>query len=305
MNEPPGGVTRRLQPAQGTRRCRRFAPPFWLPAAGCLGPIDSRALPYSPSRFFAALPVFRKGSTLAAALCILSGPLGALEETSDKPDVKILIPWLLEEDRNLEGIPFAKVIESATGNQVVPFDPETDSAFLRRFSTVVERAFDAVNKGDHPAHTAARINEASGHLEDELLYQLNQEQGWSATIPTTADGRTMRAGYPDIRLETENGRVVYVDPKLYADGSRESSFRTFYYEPKVATNKVGDSAMHLLIGFRHNRQPGPDLRLLGWEIVDLAKLNVRLKAEFQASNQDLYHSDNILLERPPDAKAAD
>jgi hypothetical protein len=32
-------------------------------------------------------------------------------------------------------------------------------------------------------------------------------------------------------------RVFYLDPKLYAAGSRDSSFRTFYFEPKITTNK--------------------------------------------------------------------
>jgi hypothetical protein len=38
-------------------------------------------------------------------------------------------------------------------------------------------------------------------------------------------------------------RVFYVDPKLYAAGSRDSSFRTFYFKPKAAANKVRDDAV--------------------------------------------------------------
>jgi len=37
--------------------------------------------------------------------------------------------------------------------------------------------------------------------------------------------------------------------KLHAAGSRESSFRTFYFEPRITTNKVRDDAVHLLLGF--------------------------------------------------------
>ena len=32
--------------------------------------------------------------------------------------------------------------------------------------------------------------------------------------------------------------------------SRASSFRTFYFEPKVATNKIRDDAVHLILGIR-------------------------------------------------------
>jgi hypothetical protein len=36
--------------------------------------------------------------------------------------------------------------------------------------------------------------------------------------------------------------VFYLDPKLYVAGSRDSSFRTFYFEPKKSTNKVREES---------------------------------------------------------------
>jgi len=83
----------------------------------------------------------------------------------------------------------------------------------------------------------------SGSFENMLRDLLNTAPGLSCDFPETAEGRVQRSGYPDLRLvDTVTKRVYYMDPKLYAAGSRDSSFRTFYFEPKVATNKVREDA---------------------------------------------------------------
>jgi hypothetical protein len=92
---------------------------------------------------------------------------------------------------------------------------------------------------------------------------------------------------------------------LYAAGSRESSFRTFYFEPKIATNKVRDEAVHFVVGFEY--QPSPRLRLTGapiekggawrftrWDLVDLSQFKVKLKAGFQGSNREMYRPEAIV-----------
>ena len=82
--------------------------------------------------------------------------------------------------------------------------------------------------------------------------------------------------------------VFYLDPKLVEHGSAESTFRTFYFEPKNETLKITDDAVHLLVGIEHDGKE-QQWTFTGWRLVDLSKLRVRLKAEFQASNAELYH----------------
>ena len=118
-------------------------------------------------------------------------------------------------------------------------------------------------------------------------------------VPRTAAGEEQRSGYPDLRLVLENGDVVYLDPKLYETDSRNSTLRTFYYEPKTSTNKVHDDARHLLVAIPHNGKTGANLHLLGWELVDVSRICVRLKAEFQASNHDMYQKDNVVASGTP------
>ena len=52
--------------------------------------------------------------------------------------------------------------------------------------------------------------------------------------------------------------------------------------------------MHLLVGIEHDGKDG-EWTFSGWRIVDLSKLRVRLKAEFQASNAELYQKTELSL----------
>jgi hypothetical protein len=94
--------------------------------------------------------------------------------------------------------------------------------------------------------------------------------------------------------------VFYLDPKLYASGSRDSSFRTFYFEPKKSTNKVRDDAVHFVVGFEHapreigSGSPHATWNFTRWDLVDLSRFTVKLKAEFQASNRDMYRPEAIV-----------
>jgi hypothetical protein len=96
-----------------------------------------------------------------------------------------------------------------------------------------------------------------------------------------------------------------LDPKLYAAGSRDSSFRTFYFEPKIATNKVRDDAAHFIAGFEHQpspgygaagepREKGGHWKFTRWDLVDLAQCKVKLKAEFQGSNRDICRPEAVV-----------
>jgi hypothetical protein len=214
-----------------------------------------------------------------------------------KSSVDILIPWLLQEDRELRGIPFSEVIFDATGKKVIPVDNnnETDQRVIKQISGVLDEVVRRMNGPDSRIQGIARINEVSSHFEDMMGELLNKTPGLSCDIPHTAAGGTQRSGYPDLRLvDTETKRVFYLDPKLYAVGSRNSSFRTFYFEPKVATNKVLDDAVHLIVGFEHEKRTGDHWNFTRWDLVDLAQFKVKLKAEFQASNRDLYRPEAIV-----------
>ena len=119
----------------------------------------------------------------------------------------------------------------------------------------------------------------------------------TCTIPLNTKGHEQRSGYPDLLIihtdATGKKTRFYLDPKLFEQKSRASSLRTFYYEPRTRTNKIQHDAVHLLIGISHDGNDGK-WRFTGWKICDLSKFQVRLKAEFQASNKDLYRPQIVI-----------
>ncbi len=242
-------------------------------------------------------PIVWPGVVFAVLLALAGAGLATAGEPSK--DTGDLISWLLEDGRDMRAIPFPDVLAATTGKKVIPIDPEADKALLARLGQVLDKVLADLNEPSQGIHQAGRINEASRFIEDQLHKELNLQPGWKCMIPSTAAGGEQRSGYPDLRLVLENGDVVFLDPKLYEEDSRTSTLRTFYYEPKTTTNKVRDDGRHLLVAVKHNGKTGRDLRLLGWELVDVSRICVKLKAEFQASNSDMYRKDNVVASGTP------
>jgi hypothetical protein len=209
-----------------------------------------------------------------------------------------LIPWLLDEGGQLRGIPFSEVIFDTTGKRVLPFNAknQTDQHVVKQISGALDQVVKQMNEPASVIQGIPRINEVSSHFEAMLRDLLNATPGLSCDFPHTADDRVQRSGYPDLRIfDLASKRVFYLDPKLYAAGSRDSSFRTFYFEPKTATNKVRDDAVHFIVGFEHEpRENTGHWKFTRWDLVDLSRFKVKLKAEFQGSNRDMYRPEAIV-----------
>ena len=182
----------------------------------------------------------------------------AAASAGEKPSlVRELIPRLLDADEKLEGILFSEVIAATSGKRVIPVDrKDTDIArILGKLGTALDGVLVKMNAADSPAKQERRVNEMSAHFEDALRAALNATDGFSCVVPSTAAGAKQRSGYPDLRLlDKATGRIFYLDPKLYAKGSRSSSLRTFYFTPRRETNKVNDDAHHLIVAFEHEKE---------------------------------------------------
>ncbi len=228
---------------------------------------------------------------------ILSLLLVAFASAEEKASaVRQLIPWLLEEDAALRGILFSDVIGATSGKRVIPVDrKDKDTArILASIGTALDEVLAQMNGPASPAKNQKRVNEMSKYFEDAIEAKLKAAPGFECDFPKTASGHVQRSGYPDLRLvDKATGRVLYLDPKLYAKGSRHSSLRTFYFTPKRETNKVNDDAHHLIAGIEHEKT-GAEVNFTRWELIDLSGFRVRLKAEFQGSNADMYREDAIV-----------
>lgn len=216
------------------------------------------------------------------------------------PTLERMLALMLNNEQALRDIPFRTVIRAATGHRVLPIRPkkEVDGRIVDAVAAAMDRVLARLNRPDSPTNDESRINEVSTHFERALRAELDARRQFSCTIPTNAEGNEQRTGYPDLRLlHKPSGRIAYLDPKLLARGSLDSTFRTFYYTPKRRTNKVLEDAHHLLIGIEHDARTGR-WEFLRHHLVDLHGFRVRLKAEFQAGNDDLYRPDLLIKSSP-------
>ncbi len=191
---------------------------------------------------------------------------------------------------------FATIAEACSGKKVLPL---TDNPAHLRVTAAIHQALKLtlaeLNLPTSPLRQLRRINEASRFFEDGIHAHLNEIPGIQCEVPPTRDGEHQRSGYPDLRLTDVDSKLIfYLDPKLVEQGSAESTFRTFYFEPKTETLKINDDAVHLLVGIEHDGKER-EWTFTGWRLVDLSSLRVRLKAEFQASNADVYQKSTLSL----------
>ncbi len=245
--------------------------------------------------------VFGRSSNGTVAICafLLGGAIAHLgmrkiRETQTPPpegpkEDAALVRSLLGENLSERTFAFATIAEACSGKRVLPLT--TDPAHLRVTSGIhqaLKTTLAELNQPNSPVRTLRRINEASKFFEDGIQKHLNETPGLKCEVPPNRSGDHQRSGYPDLRIiDLKSKLVFYLDPKLVEEGSAESTFRTFYFEPKNETLKITDDAVHLLVGIEHD---GKDQlwTFTGWRLVDLSQLRVRLKAEFQAANADLY-----------------
>lgn len=231
-------------------------------------------------------------------LCLAS--VGCAGEPSiSNSDIEPFVRWLLVDGERLEDVRFAEVAEAVSGCKVLPVDTSdaVDAAMLAHVQESLDAMLLELAKVENPIHAVGRVNEISRHVEDYLLTRLNATGAYECKIPVNATGRVQRSGYPDLQLvHTGSGRVFYIDPKVYKLGSETSSFRSFYFEPKLETNKILDNASHLIVGIAHSGKVEGRWQLDTWKVIDLNNFRVRLKAEFQSSNRELYKEEAVLGE---------
>jgi hypothetical protein len=225
-------------------------------------------------------------------------PASASSAPAVPPDVR-LVHSLLGEKLTQRTFSFATVVGATSGTSVLPLD---DSPPHQRVIAALSAALDdtlaELSQADSPVRGLRRINEASRFFEEGLRRRLDAVPGMSCGIPLTRFGSAQRSGYPDLELIDEaSGTVFYIDPKLVEQSSIATTLRSFYFEPKDETLKVTRDAVHLLVGIEHDGRAG-EWTFSKWRLVDLSGLQVRLKAEFQASNADLYQDRETGLSMP-------
>ena len=210
----------------------------------------------------------------------------------------IKIGQLIKQSSELSSVSFTQLLQLTAGKRVIPIEPEslTDKTILERLGKALDRSLEEHNKITSPVRKLRRINEASRLFENSIATNLNQLAEFKCEIPKNESGKLQRTGYPDLIItHLPSGRIFYLDPKLFESSGRKSSLRSFYYQPSSHGGKVHFDGHHLLVGIEHDGNQGA-WRFIGWEIVDLSRLQLTLKTEFQGTNRDIYR-DELILQR--------
>ena len=111
-------------------------------------------------RFFLLAALLNCRTAAEVAETDLTRGAPALQQQSPKVPVDQLIPWLVDEEAKLRGIPFNEVIVDVTGKKVMPFDPknEVDQRVVKAISAACDEATKRSNAEDSPIQKVARIN---------------------------------------------------------------------------------------------------------------------------------------------------
>lgn len=196
----------------------------------------------------------------------------------------------------MKGIPFPIAIKALTGYKVLAFAP-----LLNQNRKLLDQLSKAVQLGGQKAYHEGiftrRPNEAGNRIEPFIIEAI-RHVGLRADKPISKSGKRKVAGYPDIQIEDENGRLVYLDCKTYNTLTKEQSFRTFYFSPSEDPKITGD-AFHLLMSFEldTSRRKGRNAFIpISWQIYTLDRLLIQVKHEFNASNKELYRKEALLAE---------
>lgn len=240
--------------------------------------------------------------TLLAVACVLlqthcdrrSETPAVVIET--EPTVSALISTFLEGAENSREIRFAEVIEASTGHLAIPLDPgdEMDARVCDEISSAMDASLEYFNGKESPTNGDSKISKVTFRFMVKICEMIDAAPGLSCARSRTKDGILPKSGYPDLRIvNEETGRVIYLVPKMVEQGSLSSSLRSFYFTPKGGDGLVKEDAHHFLVGIEHNGKTGA-WKFRGWHLVDLANLKVRIKAEFQGSNKNLYQPDLII-----------
>ena len=146
------------------------------------------------------------------ALSNVNAQTATVPSSTEKAAVDGLIPWLLQEDAQLRGIPFSEVIFDSTGKHVLACNPkdETNARVLKQMSSVLDEVMARLNAPESPIQGIPRINEVSSHFEDLIRELLNQTPGLACDFPKTAAGGKQRSGYPDLELVDQLSHRIYI-----------------------------------------------------------------------------------------------
>lgn len=144
-----------------------------------------------------------------------------------------------------------------------------------------------------------RPNEAGNDIE-RFVKDAMKQIGYSAQTPRTPSGAAKAMGYPDIYFKDRFGRHVYLECKTYNKETIATTQRSFYFSlARKDEAKITHDARHIVLSFQIEQAERQGRRCylpIAWKVVSIDSMEVSVKHEFNASNEDIYRKKAILTE---------
>lgn len=183
------------------------------------------------------------------------------------------------------------VVKASTGKEVLEFNHETLRA-IKILDEWISSNFEYL-QGVGQTYRG-RVNEFGNFLEKTVEEKFRHDE-LKFTPPRNARGASQSVGYPDYKLSYKKN-TIYGDCKVVSTETKDSSQRSFYYQP-TKTGKILEDAPHFLIVFIREQKKGLDnkndnsypFKIIDYKIVDLYDFTVDFKPEFQANNIETFN----------------
>jgi hypothetical protein len=216
----------------------------------------------------------------------------------DKERLLILEKALAQMLKPIKGIPFSVIVQALAEHAVIQVDRTSplDIELLECLERAIKLC--AAELTSKPI-MRPRPNEVGNDVEAYVMRALPQA-GLNAARPTSKAGIGKSTGYPDIIFYDRENRPTYLECKIFAHGSAQTTMRSFYLSPSDSF-KVATDARHLLLAFGMESRAIAESRDAlyipkSYKLVDLHDLLCDVKYEFNSDNRRLYAGAMMLLE---------
>lgn len=216
----------------------------------------------------------------------------------DKERLKVLEQALAQMLKPVKGIPFSVIVKSLAERQVIQIDT-ADSADLELLEKLKKTIQLCTTELKSKPIKRPRPNEVGNDVESYVMRALPQA-GLKAERPKSQAGLGKSTGYPDILVWDKGKRATYLECKIFAQGSADTTMRSFYLSPSDSF-KVSYDARHLLLAFGMEASAISGSRdslyiPRSYKLIDLHGLLCDVKYEFNSDNRRLYAPSMMLFQ---------
>ncbi len=197
----------------------------------------------------------------------------------------------------LKNLSLSIVIEGLSGYQVKSVNKKSkkDNELINNLKKVAKYSLKEINK---TGILRPRPNEVGNDIENYVKDALNKYK-YKGETPKGKSGKKKSTGYPDIIFYDFYDRAIYLECKTFNIDNINKSFRSFYLSPSNDF-KITEDAFHLGISFEiyidGNNKNNHIYKCKSWKILDLSKLLLDVKYEFNSNNKRMYEKKLILAE---------